>query len=100
MKEKENLLVLLLLLLQEPLQIIKVIVFEVFDDASGCLKTLLDGEAGRLIPEHKTKDKLTIGLQLPRLWHKIKQTNQRETFLRTIRRQTYEGGQDQLMDFQ
>lgn len=57
-KRKNHLQVFLLLLLQEPLQIIKVIVFKVLDDAPGCLKTLLDGEAGRLIPEHKTKDKI------------------------------------------
>lgn len=57
-KRKNHLLVFLLLLLQEPLQIIKVIVFKVLDDAPGCLKTLLDGEAGRLIPEHKPKDKI------------------------------------------
>lgn len=51
-----NLLVLQLLFLEQSLQILHVIVFEVFNEAARCLKTLLDGEASCFIPEHTTKD--------------------------------------------
>lgn len=50
-----NLLVLQLLLLQQPLQILHVVMFEVFDKAAGRLKTFLDREAGCFIPNHKTQ---------------------------------------------
>ena len=44
--------VLQLLFLEQPLQILHVVVFEVFDEAAGRLETLLDGEAGGFVPEH------------------------------------------------
>lgn len=44
-----HLLVLQLLLFEEPLQILHVIVLEVLDEAARGLKTLLDGEAGCLV---------------------------------------------------
>lgn len=48
-----DLLVLQLLLLQQPLQILHVVVFKVFDEATGGLQTFLYRETGCFIPEHK-----------------------------------------------
>lgn len=57
-----HLLVLQLLLFQEPLQILHVIVLEVLDEAARGLKTLLDGEAGGLVTARENDNTVLLRL--------------------------------------